>query len=473
MQQSSKRLINNTPGVDGVLRGLEKASKIITSTMGGTGKNVLMYEDGELSFTKDGVSVAKKIKFNDTEEDAGAQLLINAANNTVKECGDGTTLTSLLTYQFVDKLFKLQPVNDWLDSTDKAISEVIDDLLILSKKVETYDDIYKIALTSSKSPTVANLIKQIYTKTGLGAKISVEISKNFNYTYNEITEGLTFDSPFIHEGFGNQPNGYCSFENPMIYFLDEPQNDFREATKMIDPFNKQGIPLVLIAPSFSEGFIRDCLTNKQHYKLQICLIKTPGYGATIEENKRDFNAFTTGNTANKITVTPYDFTIYNNPNKKKIKNRVKQLEAKLEVEAEDFTANDYRRRIVNLQQTSAIIYVGGITEKNAQEEFDRIEDAVGACRSAVKMGYVLGQGVALKSIAEKYDGWFKEVLESPYFTILNNALQGEPNKLLPFNVRTREYDENLVDPSMVIISALRNSFALARLLINTSYTLYD
>ena len=125
------RLENSTDEILGVLRGIEKASKIITSTMGGTGKNVLFYEDGKLHFTKDGVSVAQKIKFTDKQEDAGAQLLINAANNTVAQCGDGTTLTSLLVNAFVKHLFnevKSRPVNDVLDYTRQKIEDLIKEL---------------------------------------------------------------------------------------------------------------------------------------------------------------------------------------------------------------------------------------------------------------------------------------------------------------------------------------------------------
>ncbi len=68
---------------------------------------------------------------------------------------------------------------------------------------------------------------------------------------------------------------------------------------------------------------------------------------------------------------------------------------------------------------------------------------------------------------------FRDILRSPYFTILGNARLTAPKELIPYNVRTRQYDTNLVDPSLVLIKALENSFALAELLINTSYTLHD
>ena len=471
-----RRLENNTNELNSVLKGLEIASNIITSTMGGTGKNVLMYQDDELTFTKDGVSVAKKIKLQNREQDAGAQLLINASTSTVRQCGDGTTLTSLLTYQFVKNLFeqiKDKPVNDILDYTRDAVKRVIDEIREQSTKIESYDDIYKIALTSSKSHTIAEMIQGIYKKTGFNASIAVELSEHFTKTYTEVTEGLVLDSGLINPGFANMDNGNCSFEEPHILIYDSAIVDAFEMSKVVEEYKREKIPLVLIAPSFSDNFISWCLSNKQSVGLQICLVETPGWGASVLENKRDIRAFLNGDMANKVVITPFDMTIYNNPDKKKIRNRVKQLNAKLEVETEDFSIDDYQKRIANLQRSSAIIYVGGITRKNATEEFDRIEDAVGACRSALVEGYVEGQGVALMKIKGEYNEWFKKIIESPYYTILNNASLMAPSQLKPYNVRTRDYDENLVDPSLVIIKALENSFALAELLINTSYILYD
>ena len=387
----------------------------------------------------------------------------------------GTTLTALLTYQFVNRLFQESvktPVNDLLDYTKESIDSVISKILEQSKKVETYDDIYRIALTSSKSERIAELIKSVYTKTGFNANIAVELSEHFNNTYTEVTEGLTFDSGLLSSKFSNMDNGNCSFEKPVIEIINESITDVPFYSKMIDQYHIQETPLILIAPSFSDSFIKWVITMKEQRGLRICLIKTPGWGFSVEENIKDLKTFLNGNTANKIVVDPYSFTVYNNPDKKKIRNRIKQLDAKLEVETEDFTINDYKKRISNLQQTSAIIYVGSTSKKGAEEELDRIEDAVGACKSALHSGYVSGQGIALKSI-DGYEEWFNDIIHSPYYTILYNANLNPPSELVPYNVRTRQYDSNLTDPSLVIISALKNSFALAELLINTSYTLHD
>lgn len=475
-----KRLENNNESVTKVLEGIRKASNIITSTMGGSGKNVLMFEDKKLQFTKDGVSVAKKIQFRDPEEDAGAQMLITAANKTVKECGDGTTLTSLFTQEFVSKLFKLcqeNPVNDVLEQWEEMVNKTVEILKERSQKIESIETIYNIALTSCKNEKLAQLIHEIYRKVGLKASISVQMSQESPTSYYEVTKGLNFDGGLISPLFSNQLNGTFQAEKPYIWLTDEVMNDFEANAPIINEFHENKIPLVIIAKDFSDSFIRYTLTNKQAKNLDICLLKIPGWGNGVRENIKDIKAFVTGNYVNKITVTPTDFTLYNNPDAKKIRTRVKQLEAQIEGFTEEWDQNDFLRRIDTLNQTSAIIYVGGRTLANAQEEFDRIEDAIGACKTACKGGTIRGAGSELVDVADYSDlSWtdeYRNVLYAPTRKILSNAnLQLEASSS-SYNVKTKQPDPNLLDPTNVVTTALLNSFALATLLINTSYILHD
>lgn len=478
----NERLINNVDSVKGVLNGISKAADIITSTMGGSGKNVLFFQNKQLQFTKDGVSVAKKIQFQNAEEDAGAQLLITAANKTVRECGDGTTLTSLFTKEFVNNLFQLCQtgrINEVLNEWESYVDQTVDLLKGQSKKIESLDKIYNVALTSCKNEKLASMIYEIYKKVGLKASISVQLSQHSPQSYFEITKGLNFDGGLIHLMFANQLNGTFQAEKPEIWLTKEVMNDFEGLAESISELNEQKIPLVIIAKDYSDSFIRYCLTNKNAKGLEICLLKLPGWGSGVDENFKDMKAFMSKNSVNKITVTPTDFTLYNNPEAQKIKNRVKQLKAQMEGFTEEFDINDFQRRIDNLNQTTAIIYVGGKTLSNAQEEFDRIEDAVGATKTAVKDGYIKGAGAALADIANnlKCSAEYRDVLLAPVRKILTNAnitniLLDEPMSQ-PFNVKTKQVDDTLIDPTNVVINAITNAFALATLLINTNYILHD
>lgn len=484
--KSISKLVTND--LNKIFKGLHKAADIVVSTMGGAGKNVIIaFNNEEIIFTKDGVSVAKSIRFEDPEENVGAQLLINAAKKTVSEHGDGTTLTSLFTKEFALNCYETilnNPdidINDFIDRLKEEIEIVKQKLRETSKKIENNSDIYKIAYTSSKSPRIGNFIAEIYSKTGLKANIGIEKSRTSNSTYYELVKGLSFDSGFVHQGFSNNENGNCYFENPFIFITNDSITVPSDYEEIINYNFKNNTPIVFIAPTFSDAFVRYAYSNKVNAGLEICLIKFPGWGNAVNENLKDIKAFINSNgTCSSVKVTPVEFTIYNDPEPEKLKKRVSQLKALAENAIDGYDEEMYNFRLASIQQSSAIIYVGGFTEKNAKEEYDRIEDAVGAVKSAIKGGYVKGAGLELYNIVNLSSELYKQEIiktcQRPFIQILENAritVDSIKNRDLPYNLRTKSYDSNIIDSTEMICSALDNSFALVELLINTSYLVHN
>ena len=80
-----------------IITGVDKLAKAVKSTLGASGKCVI-YEDarGNPVITKDGVTVAESVVLFDPVENMGATLIKEAARNTVKEAGDGTTTATVL-----------------------------------------------------------------------------------------------------------------------------------------------------------------------------------------------------------------------------------------------------------------------------------------------------------------------------------------------------------------------------------------
>ena len=80
-----------------VIAGVNKLAKAVKSTLGASGKCVI-YEDarGNPVITKDGVTVAQSVVLFDPVENIGATLIKEAAQNTVKQAGDGTTTATVL-----------------------------------------------------------------------------------------------------------------------------------------------------------------------------------------------------------------------------------------------------------------------------------------------------------------------------------------------------------------------------------------
>jgi len=77
--------------------GVSKLAEAVKSTLGASGRCVV-YEDalGKPVITKDGVTVAESVVLLDPVENIGATLIKEAARNTVKEAGDGTTTATVL-----------------------------------------------------------------------------------------------------------------------------------------------------------------------------------------------------------------------------------------------------------------------------------------------------------------------------------------------------------------------------------------
>ena len=88
-----------------IMSGVYKLSNAVKSTLGASGKCVI-YEDGmgRPVITKDGVTVAESVVLMDPVENIGATLIKEAASNTVKEAGDGTTTAIVLAQSLLNKL---------------------------------------------------------------------------------------------------------------------------------------------------------------------------------------------------------------------------------------------------------------------------------------------------------------------------------------------------------------------------------
>ena len=90
-----------------IIDGVDKLAQAVKSTLGASGKCVI-YEDalGKPVITKDGVTVAESVVLLDPVENIGATLIKEAAKNTVKEAGDGTTTAIVLAESLLKEVNK-------------------------------------------------------------------------------------------------------------------------------------------------------------------------------------------------------------------------------------------------------------------------------------------------------------------------------------------------------------------------------
>ena len=112
-----------------IIAGVEKLAKAVKSTLGASGKCVI-YEDGRGKpvVTKDGVTVAQSVVLFDPVENIGATLIKEAAQNTVREAGDGTTTATVLAESLIKQVneskYKDTSIRDIKNGINSAVEKV-------------------------------------------------------------------------------------------------------------------------------------------------------------------------------------------------------------------------------------------------------------------------------------------------------------------------------------------------------------
>ena len=80
-----------------LLAGVDTLANAVGVTLGPKGRNVVLEKSfGSPTVTKDGVTVAKEIEFEDKFENMGAQMVKEVASKTSDVAGDGTTTATVL-----------------------------------------------------------------------------------------------------------------------------------------------------------------------------------------------------------------------------------------------------------------------------------------------------------------------------------------------------------------------------------------
>ena len=151
-----------------VIAGVEKLAKAVKSTLGASGKCVI-YEDarGNPVITKDGVTVAESVVLFDPVENMGATLIKEAARNTVREAGDGTTTATVLAESLLKEVNKQKgSIREIKSGIKTGLNKINDYLDKVSVKIE--GDMLKSvsSISCNNDAEIGKIIAEAYTKVG-------------------------------------------------------------------------------------------------------------------------------------------------------------------------------------------------------------------------------------------------------------------------------------------------------------------
>lgn len=490
-----------------VFKGFFTACDAVSATIGPEGRLAIIQNDlGTAVPTKDGVTVARSIFIKENEENIGVFFAKQAALKTLVVSGDSTSTTLVFAKSLIQNTLK----RNWLkkeyyfnsrvkEGMEIGIKEVSNSIKSLSKKADS-QDIHNIArISANNNSEIADIVTQAYEAVGENGVIDVRESQESSVTTVKITNGMTFNkgwkSPLL---ISDDKTGVWEAEDVNIILFEgiiSPSNA-QQISDVVTTIQKE--PILIICERIESDVEDNIVNNFQRGLLNICVVEAPYFAAERATFFKDLALYTSGEShvqgiSEGFKVGKADKVIIEKEMTSIIQNEAPQEVKDLAQELKKQPTNDYlKKRISNLEGKAAIITIGAITDMEAQELKDRVDDSVCAVKSALREGVIAGGGCSLVYISGTMNKQFenkdiqfgyniiKKSLSAPYNKILENAKipakkyrkHSEKTYGIGYNVKNHKVEnlleQGILDSSKSIRVALENSKSVVSLLLDTA-----
>ncbi len=513
----AKELKYGTEARKALEAGVDQLANTVRVTLGPKGRNVVLDKSfGAPLITNDGVTIAKEIELEDAFENMGAQLVKEVATKTNDVAGDGTTTATVLAQAMIKEGMKnleagANPIvlrRGMKKATDKAVEAIA----AMSRKVDSKDQIAKVAAISAGDDEVGTLVSDAMEKVSNDGVITIEESKTMQ-TELDLVEGMQFDRGYISAYMATDMDKMeAVLDDPYILITDKKISNIQELLPLLEQVVQSGSRLLIIAEDVEGEALTTLIVNKLRGTFNVVAVKAPGYGDRRKAMLEDIAILTGGQViseevglelkettmdqlgrAKSVKVQKENTIIVDGVgDKDAIAARVAQIRAQIEETTSDFDKEKLQERLAKLAGGVAVIRVGAATETEMKESKLRMEDALNSTRAAVEEGIIAGGGSAyihaakeVAELAETLEGDEKtgakvilKALESPLYYIVANAglevaviINKESEIGVGFDATKEEYvnmvDAGILDPVKVTRSALQNATSVASTLLTT------
>lgn len=511
--------------------GIDDTADAVRVTLGPSGRNVALTKAfGSPTVTKDGVSVAREIEFDDVRK-LGAEIAKTASIRTAEEAGDGTTSSMVLTQAIFGRARKavasgMHPIF-MKRGMDKALRYALDFLRSYAAPVENAAEIAKVAtLASNGDKALGELIANAMEMVGKDGVIAVEEGQSID-TVLEFSEGLQLDRGYEAREYLTDPErADITLDLPLVLLADKTLSNPQEIIPALEVASESSRPLLIISHGL-EGHARQVvLYNHIQGRIKACSVKAPRIGDKRSEILSNLAVMTDGLVVSDATKIHFKTTPVNqilggvdtvtidtnhttlvggHGSDEDVETRIKELRARLESSGSEHDKEFYQKQASQMSGGIAVLKVGAATEIALKEYKARVEDALSATQAAVQSGIVPGGGTTLLEISnylefllededsdlhfqtrEEYHGYqlLVEALKEPFLRIMRNAGR-EPFECLyrfkeasakaeslVMDARTGEIvnalEAGVIDPARVVEQVLTNAVSVAGIAITTS-----
>ena len=524
----------NQEAKEKLAKGIKTVADAVGSTLGPYGRNVLFFDEyGNVRSTKDGVTVAKELKkLEDPIENMGAQTVKQASIKTADKAGDGTTTSTVLANELIQKAFSSINTNTNVVSVKKGIeagaAEVLAGLKQIKREINSPEQIKQVAtISANNDEEIGALVAEAMELVGQDGVVTVEESKT-GETSLETVEGIQFDRGYKSMYFVTDNNSMsATLQDPVILIYNGRLVSVKELLPILEGASQTDSSLLIIAEDIDGEALSTLIVNKMRGMLKVVAVKAPDFGDRRAAVLEDIATVTGGTvvtpekgmkldrfnsewfgTSRVVTVTKDTTTIVDGRGEETaVQERVAELKEQINKATSAFEKEHLQERLGKLVGGVAVINIGGATETEIKEKKDRIDDALQATKAALEEGLLPGGGIALLEAREgitqnKTDGGDFNLGKriaytacgAPFLKILTNAGIETTNEIVfalrkarednPEKGRTFGYDiktetvtdmfeAGIIDPMKVVRTALANAVSVAGTILLTECVLYD
>lgn len=427
-----------------VVSGMEKVARAVRSTYGPGGRPAALDRAAGLTWTRDGITVAREVRPGGAEQ-VGADLLLEACVRTNERAGDGTSATAIV--GAAAARFAMRQVAAGTSPAvlgrqmREAAALAAEAVVAASLPVNSYDDLEAVALRACGGDAdVARGIRQGLEAAGQDGTVVVEAGCNRGVEVSFL-EGV-----LLRAGARDlqmlPPDGERSMEEPLVAVCLHPLLHELDVVSLLEQAGQSGQPLIVLAPQVGGKALQTLLLNDRRNVVRSVAVEAPGVGEWKTRYLLDAAAASAAEpvdpmldrhssswdpqwfgVARRCSVTSKRTLIHPAvEDSVELQKRCAEVRAELAASDSEYDRDRHGERLSSLSGALCVLKAGGVTEPEARERRTRIEDAVRACQGALRDGFSPGAGCAYLTWAPCFPG-------SPGDLVVARALQ-EPARVI-------------------------------------------
>ena len=460
------------------------------------------------------------VELDDDYEQAAVEVLRQAALETEKASGDGTTTSTVLARALLVAAQKHLAAGasstDLKRGMDLALVKVVENITEMAQAVSSEEEIKHVATVSANGDEdIGRLIAEAVAAAGKDGNITIEESRSLQTTM-DVVEGFCFEGGYVSAQFvTDERRSTVDYKNALVLVTDETLDNLDDMLPLLEVVARDGRPFVIIAEEIEGQLLAALIINRMRNNMKIAAVKAPRYGEERRAILEDV-AVVTGATfiskdsglrlkdvklehlgsVTSTEISKYQTTLVDgDTDYNTLEKRLDVLKTQIEETGDIQEAERLQQRATRLSSAVAVIRIGGATTIEMTEKKHRVEDALGAVKAAQEEGIVPGGGAALLKAATQVRvdprnddeaRGVQALLEACFSPITQILKNGEissdivvnslahddhaPN--VGFNVRTEKFEDlvetGVIDPAKTVKCALQNATSAAGTLLTTN-----